>query len=285
MNKKHPFSLLIVLLLIANGLCAQTITIGSYNIRYANKTDTGNLWQDRAPVIISLVRFHDFDVFGTQEGLRNQVDDLSAGLPNYNRYGVGRDDGKDAGEHSAIYFKKDKFNLLDKGDFWLSQTPDKPSFGWDAQSHKRVCSWVLLEDKVSKHNFYFFNVHYDHRGVIARRESSHLILKKIKEIAKGLPTILTGDFNGANDTEWYKTLAQSELVFDTQLQVQYPYKNNASFNAFGSTKALASDQIIDHIFVTKDIRAKKWGILTDTYRGKFPSDHFPILTVLEFKNK
>lgn len=284
MNKKQVYTLFIVLLFLIEGVYAQTFTIGSYNIRYANQTDTGNLWQDRAPVIISLIRFHDFDIFGTQEGLKNQIDDISLGLPSYERYGVGRDDGKDAGEHSAIYFKKDKFTLLDKGNFWLSQTPEKPSFGWDAQSHKRICSWVHLEDKISKRTFYFFNVHYDHQGVLARKESSHLILKKISEIAKGEPTILTGDFNGADDTEWYKTLAQSNLIFDTQLQVKYPYKNNASFNAFGSKRALASDQVIDHIFVTKDFQTKKWGILTDTYHGKFPSDHFPILTILEFKN-
>lgn len=275
--------LILLFFLAAIVLNAQELIVGSYNLRYANQTDTGNLWQDRAPAVISLIRFHDFDIFGTQEGLKNQLDDLSTGLPTYQRYGAGRDDGKSAGEHSAIYFKKDKFDLLDKGDFWLSQTPDQPSFGWDATSHKRVCSWVLLEDKSSKKKFYFFNVHYDHQGVVARKESSHLILQKIKEIAKGSPTILTGDFNGAHDSEWYQTLASSKLVFDTQDQVEYPYKNNASFNAFGSPRALASDEIIDHIFVTKDITTKKWGILTDTYRGKFPSDHFPLLAVITFK--
>lgn len=280
---RKSISLIVLFFLTAIALQAQELIIGSYNLRYANQTDTGNLWQDRAPVVVSLIRFHDFDIFGTQEGLQNQLDDLSNGLPAYDRYGVGRDDGKSAGEHSAIYFKKDKFHLLDKGDFWLSQTPEQPSFGWDAKSHKRVCSWVFLEEKASKKKFYFFNVHYDHQGVVARKESSHLILQKIKEIAKGSPTILTGDFNGSHDSEWYKTLASSNLVFDTQDQVEYPYKNNASFNSFGSPRALASDEIIDHIFATKDITTKKWGVLTDTYRGKFPSDHFPILAVINFK--
>lgn len=128
---------------------AQQLTIGTYNIRYDNPKDTGNLWPDRAPVVSALIRFHDFDIFGTQEGLKNQLDDISTSLPQYSRYGLGRDDGKEKGEHSAIFFKKDEFNLLNKGDFWLSQTPDKPSLGWDATCCNRICSWVYLQHKKS----------------------------------------------------------------------------------------------------------------------------------------
>lgn len=149
---------------------AQKLTIGTYNIRYDNPKDTGNLWVDRAPVIASLIRFHDFDIFGTQEGYKNQLDDITTALPQYNYYGVGRDDGKDKGEHSAIFYKKDEFNLLNKGDFWLSQTPDKPGLGWDATCCNRICSWVYLQHKKSGKKFYFFNAHFDHQGVQARKE-------------------------------------------------------------------------------------------------------------------
>ncbi len=175
-------------------LRAQQLKVGTYNIRYDNPQDIGNLWVDRAPVVANLLRFHDFDIFGTQEALKNQLDAISKALPAYERYGKGRDDGQEKGEHSAIFFKKDRFKLLKKGDFWLSQTPDKPSLGWDATCCNRICSWVYLQDNVSKKKFYFFNAHYDHQGVQARKESSKLILSKIKEIAGTAPVILTGDF-------------------------------------------------------------------------------------------
>ncbi len=169
--------------LVSIGLKAQQITIGTFNIRYDNPRDSGNLWVDRAPIVSNLIRFHGFDILGIQEGLKNQLDDISAALPEYARYGKGRDDGKEAGEHSAIYYKKDRFKLLKGGDFWLSETPDVPGKGWDVTCCNRICSWVYLEDLKTKKQFYAFNVHYDHQGVIARRESSKMILKKITEIA------------------------------------------------------------------------------------------------------
>jgi endonuclease/exonuclease/phosphatase family metal-dependent hydrolase len=140
---KHKFFLLLVLIIIINlSISAQTFTVATYNLRYDNRGDSGNLWVNRAPVQANLIRFHDFDVVGIQEGLINQLEDLSKALPQYTRYGIGRDDGKASGEHSAIYFKKDKFKLLNSGDFWLSQTPDKPGKGWDATCCNRICSWV-----------------------------------------------------------------------------------------------------------------------------------------------
>lgn len=279
---KRQLIMLLCFLLVGVGILqAQQLRVATFNVRFANPGDAGNLWADRAPVVAALIEFHDFDIFGTQEALKGQLDDLSAALSEYQRYGVGRDDGKEAGEHSAIYFKKDRFELLKKGDFWLSETPDKPSFGWDAQSHKRICSWVQLHDKESKREFFVFNAHYDHQGIKAREESSKLILSKIKEIAQDAPCILTGDMNGSEETVWYQTLAQSSLLKDTEKLVEKPYKLNASFNGFGNEKSLQATAIIDHIFITKDFNALKWGVLTDTYHGKFPSDHFPVMVDLE----
>lgn len=260
---------------------AQELTIGTYNIRYDNPRDTGNLWIDRAPVVGSLIRFHDFDIFGTQEGLKNQLNDIATALPQYSYCGVGRDDGKDKGEHSAIFYKKNDFILLNKGDFWLSQTPDKPGLGWDATCCHRICSWVYLQHKKTGKKFYFFNAHYDHQGVQARKESSKLILQKINEIAANEPVIFTGDLNGSHKSEWYRTIATSGKLKDTYKQVKYPYASSASHNGFGRTKD--SIDIIDHIFITDHITASKWGVLTDTYHGKYPSDHFPVLAKLSFK--
>lgn len=277
-----PISLLLTALLftLALSLRAQSFSIATFNVRYDSPRDTGNLWASRAPVVANLIRFHDFDVFGTQEGLKNQLDDISRALPQYSRYGRGRDDGKESGEFSAIYYRKDKFRLLKSGDFWLSQTPDKPSLGWDATCCNRICSWVYLQDIASGKKFYVFNVHFDHQGKTARVESGKLMLKKIREIAGNEPVLLTGDFNGDHNSEWYKTLANSEILKDTYREAKYPYANNSSFNSFG--KNLNGMAIIDHIFMSKHFSVKKWGILTDTYHGKFPSDHFPVVAVVSW---
>lgn len=256
------------------------ITIGSYNLRNDNQGDTGNLWAQRATVVANLIRFHQYDVFGIQEGFKNQVDDINTALPEYAHYGLGRDDGKEGGEHSSIFYRKDKFKLLNKGDFWLSENPDNPGLGWDATCCNRICTWVQLQDLESGKKFYYFNAHFDHQGKIARVESSKLILKKIDEIAAKAPAIFTGDLNGGHQSEWYLTLSNSALLKDTYTQVKYPYENNSSFNGFG--KSIRPSGVIDHVFVTKDFKASRWGILTDTYMGKFPSDHFPILVDVNF---
>jgi endonuclease/exonuclease/phosphatase family metal-dependent hydrolase len=260
---------------------AQELIVGSYNVRLAIASDTGNLWTTRAPVVASLLRFHDFDIFGTQEGFKHQLEDIRTALSFYTYAGVGRDDGKEKGEHAAIFFKKDRFKLLKKGDFWLSQTPDKPSKGWDATCCNRICSWVYLQDNQTKKKFYVFNAHFDHQGVVARKESSKLILDRIKAIAGKEPVILTGDFNGDQSSEWYQTVANSGMLTDTYKQVQYPYANSSSFNGFG--KSSYTNEIIDHVFTTHHFKVKKWGLLTDTYNGKYPSDHFPVLVSLRFK--
>lgn len=266
--------------LAACNVNAQKITVGTFNLRYDNPRDTGNLWVDRAPIASNLIRFHGFDVLGIQEGLFNQLNDISNALPEYSRYGKGRDDGKDAGEHSAIFYKKDRFTLLKSGDFWLSENPDKPGKGWDATCCNRICSWVYLQDKITKKRFYTFNVHFDHQGVVARKESSKLILTKIKEIAGQAPVVLTGDFNGGRESEWYQTLATSGLLTDVFTKVKFPYANNSSMNNFKTSRGTT---VIDHIFMTKQFTASKWGILTDSYFGKYPSDHFPVLAVVELK--
>lgn len=257
---------------------AQMLRTATFNIRYETTADQGNLWADRKVYVANLIRFHDFDVFGTQEGYKNQLDDIQTQLPEYARYGIGRDDGITKGEHSAIFYKKDRFELLKSGDFWLSETPEKPGFGWDAKIN-RICSWVQLKEKKSGRKFYCFNVHYDHQGMVARRESSKLLLAKIKLIAGDAPVLLTGDFNGNHSTEWYQLIADSDLLRDTFKEVKYPYVNNGTFQSFGRNYTAAD--IIDHIFITRHFSVKRWGVLTDSYNGKFPSDHFPVMAEIQ----
>ncbi len=274
MNLKTYFFIL-VLGFAGTRLSAQQFTVGTFNLRYANTTDTGNLWPSRLPAVASLIRFHQFDVFGTQEVLIDQLNDLKNTLPQYEYYGRGRDDGKEAGEHASIFFLKEKFNLLDSGDFWLSTHPDVPGKGWDATCCNRICSWVYLQEKSSGKKFYFFNTHFDHQGKIARVESAKLILRKIRAIAGNEPVIFTGDLNGSHSSEWYGILANSGLISDTYGQVKYPYLNSPSFNNFG--KNILDNEVIDHVFVSRHFVAERWGLLTDTYHGKYPSDHFPVL--------
>ncbi|MET3112468.1 endonuclease/exonuclease/phosphatase family metal-dependent hydrolase [Pedobacter sp. CG_S7] len=279
--KMKQFTLAALFLIISCTAFAQEFTIGSFNVRNDNRGDVGNLWEQRSEVAANLLRFHQFDVFGTQEGKKNQIDDLNSLLPEYAHYGLGRDDGKEGGEHSSIFYLKNKFKLLNKGDFWLSETPNKPGLGWDATCCNRICTWVYLQDVKSGKKFYVFNAHFDHEGKIARVESSKLVMKKIKEIAGSQPAIFTGDLNGNHSSEWYLSLKNSGFLTDTYSQVKYPYVNNSSFNGWG--KQLATKDIIDHVFVTKHFTAQRWGILTDTYRGKFVSDHFPILVEVKLK--
>jgi endonuclease/exonuclease/phosphatase family metal-dependent hydrolase len=211
-----------------------------------------------------------------QEALKHQLEELKTLLPGFEYHGVGRDDGISKGEHSAIFIRTERFRVLAKGDFWLSETPGKPGYGWDARIN-RICSWVKLVDQRSGREFFVFNAHYDHQGVKARIESSKLIEKKIMEIAGQAHVIFMGDLNGNHQSEWYRHIAASELK-DALLQAPDPYIPSGSFNGF--RKDGIQKDVIDHIFVSKGFQVSKAGILTDTYDGKFPSDHFPVMAVI-----
>lgn len=257
---------------------AQQMNVATFNIRLKTSQDVGNLWDDRKTAVTNLIKYHEFDIFGIQEGFAEQLDDMQNTLSTYSYIGVGRDDGMKKGEYSAIFYKKDRFTLINSGTFWLSETAyDKPNKGWDA-ALPRICTWGIFEDKENKKKFIFMNTHFDHVGVVARRESAKLILQKAKELAKELPLILTGDFNIDQHNEAYFTLANSKVVQDAYELAPLKYEPNATFNGWG--KSLKADERIDHIFITKPFTVRKYGILTDTYLGKFPSDHFPVFVQL-----
>lgn len=282
MYKKYLLLGLLLMFMLIDAQ-AQTMRVATYNIRYDNTNDTINAWSKRLPVMVNLIRFHDFGIFGTQEGLYHQLQGLSDGLPDYTYIGVGRDDGKQKGEFAAIFYNKDKYKLLKNGNFWLSPTPDKPSKGWDA-ALPRVCSWGQFTDKATGFNFYFFNTHFDHKGEVARRESAKLILSKIKEIAGTSPVILTGDFNFSQENENYGLLNGSGFLKDAYHLAAIRYAPRGSFNDFDTSRK--SDDRIDHIFLTSDFKVIRYGILTDTYSdGKYPSDHFPVFLEVSYTSK
>ena len=251
----------------------EPINIASYNIRYDNSGDGINAWPNRKENVKALIKFHDFEIFGVQEALIGQLKGI-AELPEYAYTGKGRDDGKEAGEHSAIFYKKERFKLLKSGDFWLSETPDKPGKGWDATCCNRISSWGKFQDLITKKEFFFFCVHFDHQGVEARRQSGFLMVKKIKEIAGNATVILTGDFNSTPDTEQIKTI--QTLLSDThEVTKQPPYGPEGTFNSFKFDAPM--DNRIDYIFVSKNVDVLKYGVLTDAKEQRYPSDHQPVL--------
>lgn len=253
------------------------INVISYNIRYNNTGDKENAWPNRKENVKALVKFHDADILCVQEALSLQVDELLENS-NYDMVGAGRDDGKRAGEFSAIYFDKTRFEKRDGGTFWLSETPGRPSKGWDAALN-RVCSWVKLYDRWNKKEFIVFNTHYDHIGVQARIESAKLIKKKIQEIAPKLPVVLTGDLNVTPETEAIATI-KSFLTDAKEATLEPAYGPTGTFNAFKFDSPLKDK--IDYIFINKGFKVQKFGVLSDSKDLRYPSDHLPIIARLFF---
>lgn len=295
--------LLSALLLLSFQLSAQQLLVGSYNIRYKNWNDSvqGNVWNKRCQVICDQLNFMAPDVFGAQEVLYGQLQDMKAALDGYDYIGIGRDDGERAGEHEAIFYKTDKIKLLDHGDFWLSETPEKPGLGWDAVCI-RICTWgkFSLDETV----FYYFNLHMDHVGVIARREAAKLVVARIREIAQGAPVVLTGDFNVDQTNEIYAIFTESGLLKDSYDAARIRFAENGTFNAFKTEYYTTSR--IDHVFVSPEIQVESYGVLTnsywtpdetidtlkafdapqeisfDKYIRRNPSDHYPVFVKVKF---
>ncbi len=256
------------------------LRIASYNLRMNTPHDGDNAWPNRSQTVAKLIRFHDFDIVGTQEGFKEMLDDILVG-GGYAYVGKGRDNGEEAGEHSAILYKTDRFELKECGDFWYSETPDIPGKGWDAICCNRICSWAKLKDKKSGQVFYVFNSHFDHQGITARRESSKLLLRKIKEIAGKSPVFCTGDFNAYPESEPIQIILKDGLLKDSRsLSEKTPYGPEGTFQSFKLDAPMKKR--IDYIFLTKGIRVLKYGVLTDVLYGRFPSDHCPVMIDVVF---
>lgn len=303
--KKVTFTLL--MLAVATAVSAQSLFVGTYNVRNQNDDDQreGNGWPQRVSVICDMINFEQPDIFGTQEAKIGQVRDMLRLLDGYDYIGVAREDGKEDGEHSAIFFKKDYLQLLEHGDFWLSETPDRPGLGWDAAC-VRICTWGKFRDKRTKMKFYYFNLHMDHVGVVARREGAKLVVKKIQELTDGkTPVILTGDFNVDQNDEIYTIFTKSGLLNDSYAVAKQRFCENGTFNAFKPD--LKTQSRIDHIFLSPKFEVNHYGVLTNCYwtpsadkeqlKGKdapqeirfqryerrLPSDHYLVLAKIHYK--
>jgi len=255
------------------------IRVATYNLRMDTPSDGMNAWKHRRENVKALICYHDFDIIGTQEGFVHQLKDLCE-MSGWAYTGAGRNDGRDGGEHSAIFYKTGRFKLLDSGDFWLSETPDKPGKGWDATCCNRICSWAKFKDVHTKKVFFVFNVHFDHQGVVARKESGKLMVQKIREIAGNAPVIFTGDLNSTPETEQVQTI-QTILNDSYRVTAMPPYGPVGTFNGFRFDAALK--ERIDYIFVSRQFSVLKYAVLTDALEQRYPSDHLPVVVDVEMK--
>ena len=253
---------------------AQELNVASFNIRNGKSLKPGqelpkkgdyskfNGWDHRKKEVCALINHEAFDFFGAQEVRKGQLDDMLAMLPDYDYIGVGRDDGKTKGEYSPVFYRKDKFEKLDGGTFWLSPTPEKPSKGWDAR-YNRICSWGLFRHKESGKKICFMNVHFDHRGVQARLEAAKQLTAYVKKNCKGVTVVVSGDFNVTQHSESYKLMATSKVLKDSYDIAKYRFEPTGTFNGFNARRY--TNQRIDHLFVSKGVKVSRWGVLTYHY--------------------
>ena len=253
------------------------LKVMSYNIRMGVAKDGTNSWEYRYPATAMMLKDQMPDVFGVQEAFNFQIKFIEENFTDYDSFGVGRDNGKSEGEFMSIFWNKKTVKMIKGGTFWLSETPEKPSKGWDAAC-KRTATWALMKDKNTGKLFYFVNTHLDHRGAEARRKGLELIVSRIDEInPKGYPMILTGDFNIKPDNE---ALVGLEQRMQSARKIAPKTDNNATFNNWGKAK---SDMVIDYIYVSGFSACPEYHTITEKYgTWKYVSDHYPIYAKLIF---
>jgi len=268
----------------ADAVEAPPLRVMSFNLRYDTPNDSANAWPNRKDWVASLVRFHGADVVGVQEALAHMLTDLDARLPGFARVGVGRADGRARGEFSAIFYRSDRLTLLDSGTFWLSPTPEAPgSKGWDA-AIERVATWARFRDGLTGCSHLQLNTHFDHIGEQARQESARLIRRQLAQLSGGLPIVMTGDLNSTPTSASYRILTRDTVagatppLSDAMLTSRSGhYGPTSSWTAF---KAIVPERRIDYVLVSAPVAVASHGILPDSWNGRFPSDHLPVLATL-----
>jgi len=276
------YLLLLVVMFLTQIAFTQTenITVMTYNIRcgFCEDSSSVNNWSNRKYLIAYLIKSHKPDLIGLQEAEMFQVNELIEMLDEYDWYGVSREDGKKKGESTAILYKKKRFKPLIKNTFWLSETPDRVSKGWDAALNRTV-TVIKFKDKKLKKEFYYANTHFDHIGEIARKESSRLIVNLLSKYSKDFSVIFSGDLNYTSTSDGYKII--SEKLFDSKLIADEESGGNITYTGFG--KDIQPDNKIDFIFVNDKIKVLNHKIDTTLFNGLYPSDHYPVLAVIKIK--
>ncbi len=278
MKTLHKTTLLLLFSIAAFG---QNLKVMTYNLRFDNAADGENRWDLRKDFLCRQIQFYSPDFFGTQEGRQHQLKYIDSTMIHYSYIGIGRDSSPTGGEYSAIFYNTNKFKVLKQSTFWLSETPDQVSKGWDA-AFERICTYGLFENIKTKQRFYVFNTHFDHMGETARTNSAKMIIGKINAInTENVPVILTGDFNSEIKSTAYKFL--SSWMNDSKvISEELPFGPSGTFNNFEFNKPVTL--LIDYIFTSKDnIAVTKYGVLSDSKDCKYPSDHLPVYVELFLK--
>lgn len=270
--KTALFALLSFFILTSRG---QSVTVMTYNLRYDNPGDGVNAWPLRKAWLCQQVKQVSPEILGIQEGLERQVQYLDSVFPGYRHIGVGREDGKNKGEYSAIFYNREKIKVKKQGTFWLSPTPEQVSIGWDA-ALERICTYGLFKEKKSGKYFWAFNTHFDHIGEEARKNSAVLILKKIKELNKdGYPVILTGDFNSSVESEAYRLIV-SKFLDCKSADKSMNMEPEGTFNGF--TADQPAIERIDFIFCGYGAKPDSYSVIRESKEGRFASDHYPVIS-------
>jgi endonuclease/exonuclease/phosphatase family metal-dependent hydrolase len=281
MNLKLP--LFLFFLSFSIWLNSQNLRLLTYNIRFDNPSDGENRWENRRDFLCKQIKFYEPDVLGTQEGLVHQLNFMDSVLDNYKYIGMGRDDGRFKGEFCAIFYNTNTLKLVSYSSFWLSTTPDTVSLGWDA-ALPRICTWAIFVHQKTKQRFMVFNTHFDHVGKQARVNSARLILEKIHSMNYNkLPVILLGDFNLEPESEAIQYIS-SVLVDAKSHAVGVIFGPEGTFNGFDLCSQ--AKPRIDYIFVEKkSFNVLKYAVLSDSFQGRCPSDHFPVYVEMEFSKR
>lgn len=246
----------------------------TYNIRYNNKNDGENAWPNRKEKVAELILKQHADVIGLQEALIDQIEFLDESLAEYDRVGVGRDDGKSEGEFSPIYYNKNRFKLHDNGTFWLSETPEAAgSKSWDA-AITRICTYAHLIESETEQHFWVFNTHFDHKGKLARTKSAELVLKSARSEVGTAPFIVIGDLNFTPMSEGYKLLT-NELTDAFACYQEGPKTTGKGFEV-----GKKEGGRIDHILFSKNLSCKTYLIVDENDGTNYPSDHLPVISTL-----
>lgn len=257
------------------------LRVMTFNIRYDTPNDGPNAWPHRRDWVASLIRFHEADAVGVQEALVHMLRELDARLPGFARVGVGRADGREEGEFSAILYRTDRLELLDSGTFWLSPTPEAPgSKGWDT-AIERVATWARFRDRATGCELVHLNTHFDHVGEQARQESARLVRRRLATLANGLPVIVTGDLNANPASVPYRIFTR-DAIADAfpPLRDAFAVSRTGHYgptSTWTAFRAIAPGRRIDYVLVSDDVAVLTHGILPDSWDGRFPSDHLPVL--------
>ena len=266
--------------------CPDILRVATYNIEHNDPNNIGNPWSNRKTLVKEMFGKYDFDIVVVQELSKSQLDDMQSLVPEYSFVGTNVKGELASGYlWVTVFYKKDRIEIKEFGEFWISATPTILSKGWDAGQY-RICTWAKARDKATQKEFYFFSVHLDNTGTAAKTNGVQLLLDTVPIISAGYPAIITGDFNAAQTTSYYMLMVSGNNIKDTySLTTNRINSTSTTFNNYDANRIGVSR--IDHVFVTtqQPIKIHNWAVLTDIFNGKYPSDHFPVMTEISFLEK